>query len=96
MVWWALIFKVIEFVSTLVFFKLFIYEEITQAGTMYCFLATNYTYPASTAQVKQLTYYHGINPGKKVLEETWFLAPWFAEGFELFFKSSEYALEAFN
>lgn len=96
MVYWALVFKVIEFVSTLVFFKLFIYEEISQAGMMYCFMATNYTYQVSTAQVKQLTLYHGVNPGKKVLEETWMLAPWHAEGFRLFFQAVEQGLKAFD
>lgn len=96
MVYWSLVFKVIEFVSTLVFFKLFIYEEITQAGTMYCFMAANYTSPASLEPIKQLTYYHGINPGKQVLKDFGILCPWGQEGFRLFFQASEQGLRAFS
>jgi len=95
MVYWNFVFKVIEFISTLVFFKLFIYEEITQAGTMYCFMAANYTKPASLDPIKQLTYYHGITPGKQVLEEFGILCPWSQDGFRLFFQAAEQGLRAF-
>lgn len=96
MIFWALIFQVIEFVSGLVFFKLFIYEEISQAGTLYCFIAQSGTEKNPTEKIKQLTKIHGLDPGKATLNDTWMLAPWCYDTFGLFYKATEQAMEAFN
>lgn len=96
MIYWALVFKIFEFVQGLIFFKLFIYEEICQSGMLYCFIATNNLNNAPTGQIKQLTRYHGIEPGKKTLDATWVMAPWVFDGFFLFYKATEQGLEAFN
>lgn len=95
-IYFGLVFGIIEFVASLLFFKLFLYEEICQAGAMYCFLATNYQTNYMTGSIKSLTRYHGINPGKAVLEEYWMLAPWLKEPFDTFFQASEQCIRAFG
>lgn len=96
MVSFGLVFGIIEFIASLLFFKLFLYEEIAQAGAMYCFLVTNYVRTYSTGSIKSLTMYHGINPGKAVLEEYWVIAPWLKEPFDTFFLAAEQTMRAFN
>lgn len=96
MVYWELVYQIIEFASTLLFFKLFIYEEIAQAGAMYCFIINNNLGGGDTTKIKQLTQIHAIIPAKECLTEYWVLAPWVVDGFNIFFKAAEQSLEAFD
>lgn len=94
MIYWALVYDAIEFVSTLLFFKLFIYEEISQAGSMYCFILQNNLGVSNVEKIKDLTKIHGIEPGKEANAKYWLLAPWVTEGFYLFFLAAEQSVDA--
>lgn len=93
-VYWALVYSSIEFIAGLVFFKLFIYEEIAQCSAMYCYLGYRYLNNYQSAGIMSMAYYHGLIPGREALEEYGKYAPWVIDPFTNFFNATERCLEA--
>ena len=91
----SLIFSAIEFMSALVFYKLFLYEETIQIGTMTSFVmgpikGTGYGQTAAQATKKW-----GINPGVEYLDEWGWLVPWAVDAYGVFFRTAKMTSGAF-
>lgn len=95
-IYWALVGTALEFVSSLVFFKLFLYEEICQSGAMTAYVLKVNLKNAPIDKIKDLTMQHGVTPGMYALNHFWMLAPWCYDPFWLFYKGTEYCMEAFE
>lgn len=96
MIYWALVYKAIEYFSTIVMFELFLYEEICQGGLMMCYVMTQNYNSGSISNIINLTKIHGIEPGRKCLDDQGMFAPWCEEPFRMFYLATEQGLEAFD
>lgn len=88
-VYWNLIWGVVEFASQLVMLNMFLLEEVTQSGCMACYLATGKVRQAPVTPLVNLTRIHGIEPGMMITQQDSWICPWCTDAFTLFFKAGE-------
>jgi len=94
-IYFSLVFKAIEFVSTLYSAKLFIYEELIQGATLQCFILTLTDFRGNPEPIVEKAYLYGFLPAYYTRAKFWFLCPWINDSFDYFFKASELSMAIF-
>jgi len=95
MIWWALVFQHIEFASTLVMFRLFIFLNVIRAGDIQLYTLFVLEKSEGQAYIANLMYVHGYRPALWTLRNVGWMAPWIVSSFTLFFRASQLSTEAY-
>lgn len=96
MIWWSIVFNVIQYVSAIITFRLFIFEEICQSGNIQLFINTNSVRTKPTGLILQKIEEHGYNPAIETLELHGWLCPWAEEVFGAYFQCERLYLDLYK
>lgn len=96
MIWWAIVFKVIEYVASMIVFKLFIYEEICQSGNIQLYIAENGPRNIPSGFILQKIFKYAYNPAMDCLKTEAQLCPWGADIFDVFFRAEKLYLNCYG
>lgn len=95
MIYWAFIFKAIEYVASIITFRLFIFEEICQSGNIQLYINTRTVKTKPTSFILQKIYEHAYDPAMFTLEWHGWLCPWAMEVFGIYFHCEKKYLELY-
>lgn len=96
MIWWAIVFNVIEYVASLITFRLFIFEEICQSGNIQLFINTNSKRTKPTSYIVQKLEEHAYEPAMETLEVYGWLCPWAEEAFSAYFQCERLYIDLYK
>lgn len=96
MIWWSIVFNAIQYVSAIITFRLFIFEEICQSGNIQLFINTNGVRTKPTGLILQKTEEHGYKPAIETLELYGWLCPWAEEVFSAYFQCERLYLDLYK
>jgi hypothetical protein len=96
MIWWAIVFQTIEYVSALITFRLFIFEEICQSGNVQLFINTNSVRTKPTGFILQKIFEHAYYPALETIDYWGWICPWAKEVFGNYFAIEKVYLDLYR
>lgn len=96
MIWWCFVFEQIEWVSTIVLFRMFIYLNIIRAGDIQLYTLFVLETESHTENIAAMMDKHSYQPAWDTFNEFGWLCPWADAPLRNFFTAARMSTEAYT
>jgi len=94
MIVWALIYDAIQYASTMVMFKLFIYEQIGMSASIMAYVVQKNYNKAPIGNIQDMCAIHCTVPGQQTIDDFGIFAPWVIDTFTHYFQATDQSMRA--